>query len=118
MGDTNVSGGTGTVGVTVPAGCNWTAVSNSSWVTITSGAAGSGSGSVTYAVTPMTGTNSRTAALTIANQSFAIDQISGPLINSAATEGKNLIAAGINFDSGAVILTRKRVCTTARTRPH
>ena len=36
---------TGTVNVTAAQGCAWTAVSNSpTWITVTSGAAGSGSG--------------------------------------------------------------------------
>ena len=34
------------VAVTAPQGCPWTAISNASWITITSGAAGSGNGTV------------------------------------------------------------------------
>ena len=44
------TGGTGIVTVTADPGCDWTAVSNSSWISITGGASGSGSGAVTYIV--------------------------------------------------------------------
>src|SRR3954447_5965209 len=43
-----LSGGTGSVAVTSPGGCSWTAVSGPSWILITSGATGSGSGTVTF----------------------------------------------------------------------
>ncbi len=43
-------GGTGTVQVTAPAGCSWTAYSRADWVHITSGSTGSGNGTVTYSV--------------------------------------------------------------------
>src|SRR5436190_23969141 len=38
-------GGTGTITVSTGTGCTWSAVSNSSFITITSGALGNGSGS-------------------------------------------------------------------------
>ena len=47
---TNSSASGQTVSVTTTAGCNWTAVSNNSFITITGGASGTTSGSVTYSV--------------------------------------------------------------------
>ena len=49
---TSVSAGltNGTVTVTTTAGCNWTASSGVSWITVTSGASGSGTGTVGYSV--------------------------------------------------------------------
>ena len=44
-------GGGGFVSVIAPAGCNWTAASNDSWIIRTSGASGSGNGTVDYLVT-------------------------------------------------------------------
>jgi hypothetical protein len=45
------NGGTGSIHVTTQTGCNWTAGSpNVDWITITSGAGGSGDGSVGYTV--------------------------------------------------------------------
>jgi Glucose / Sorbosone dehydrogenase/Viral BACON domain len=70
-----VNGGTGTVTVTVPAGCDWTAVSNAAWITITGGASGNGSGDVTYSVAPYAGKpRNRNGTMTIAGQTFSIKQ--------------------------------------------
>ncbi len=71
---TSVSSGVnvGTVGVTSP--CAWTAVSNVGWVTITSGASGSGNGSVGYSVAANVGVGARTGTLTIATQTFTVNQ--------------------------------------------
>jgi hypothetical protein len=73
----DASGGTGTVNVTAPSGCGWTAKSNANWITITSGGSGSGNGSVTYAVAANTGTSQRTGTMTIAGKTFNVTQ-SGP----------------------------------------
>ena len=68
-------GGPGTVTVTVEAGCTWTAVSNDSWITVTSGASGSGNGTVTYSVAPYTGRpKNRNGTITIAGQTFTVKQ--------------------------------------------
>jgi plastocyanin len=69
------AGGTaGTVGVTAGAGCAWTAVSNSSFITVTVGASGTGNGSVSYAVAANPSTSPRTGTITIAGQTFTITQ--------------------------------------------
>jgi hypothetical protein len=67
-------GGAGTpVTVSAGTGCAWTAKSNDSWITITSGATGSGSGTVRYNVAKNDG-KKRTGTLTIADHTFTIDQ--------------------------------------------
>jgi len=70
------TGGTGSVAVTAPAGCNWSAVSNApTWLTITSGSSGSGNGTVVYSVGPYGGPpKKRTGTLTIAGQTFTVNQ--------------------------------------------
>lgn len=67
-------GGTGTVTVTANAACNWTAVSNSSFITITGGSNGSGNGTVTYSVAANGGTTSRNGSMTIAGRPFTVNQ--------------------------------------------
>ena len=68
------SGGAGTtVTVTTTAGCEWTAVSNASWLTITSGTPGDGSGSVNFTIAANTGAQ-RTGTLTIAGRTFTVTQ--------------------------------------------
>jgi Putative binding domain, N-terminal len=61
--------------VTAGAGCAWTAVSNDSWIAVTNGASGSGSGTVTYSVEPYTGKpKNRNGTITVAGQTFGIKQ--------------------------------------------
>ena len=67
------SGGTGSVGVTAPGGCAWTASSNAPWLSISSGASGSGNGNVNFTAAPNTGPG-RVGTLTIAGQTFTVNQ--------------------------------------------
>jgi YD repeat-containing protein len=69
----DAAGGTGTITVITQAGCNWTAQPGASWITITSGTSGSGSGAVAYSVS----TNNdvaRTGALAIGDQTLTVNQ--------------------------------------------
>jgi uncharacterized repeat protein (TIGR01451 family) len=67
------AGGTGTFPVSAVTGCTWTAVSNATWITITSGASGSGNGTVGYTVAPDTGAQ-RSGAITVAGQTFTVTE--------------------------------------------
>jgi hypothetical protein len=69
------TGGNGSAAVTTTAGCNWTATSNDTWITITSGATGSGNGTVNFTVSQNTRTTSRTGTVTIAGQTLTITQL-------------------------------------------
>jgi hypothetical protein len=67
-------GGSGSVTVTTVAGCTWTATSNApTFITVVTGSPGSGTGSVSYMVTPNP-SGSRTGTLTIAGQTFTVTQ--------------------------------------------
>jgi hypothetical protein len=68
------SGGTGGVSVTAASTCGWTAASSASWLTVTSGASGTGPGSVSYTVAANANSSSRTATLTIGGQVFTVTQ--------------------------------------------
>ena len=68
------AGGNGSVNVSVTGnGCDWTATSNAAWVTINSGATGSGIGTVNFTVAANTGF-SRTAYLIVGGQLVTITQ--------------------------------------------
>ncbi|MGH9941820.1 MAG: BACON domain-containing protein [Pyrinomonadaceae bacterium] len=67
------AGGAGSVNVTAGGGCAWTAASNASWITITSGASGAGNGTVNFTVAANNGT-ARTGTLTVAGQTFTVAQ--------------------------------------------
>jgi hypothetical protein len=45
--------------VTAGSTCDWTASSNAAWITVTSGASGSGNGTVSYSLTANTGAGGR-----------------------------------------------------------
>ncbi len=68
-----LAGGSGTVAVTAGAGCPWTAVSNASFITVTSGSSGSGNGTVGYTVAASAGAD-RTGTITIAGITFTVNQ--------------------------------------------
>jgi len=68
------TGGTATINVTTGAGCVYTATSDSTFVTITSGSTGSGSGTISYTVLPLSGASARTATITIGGVPFVIQQ--------------------------------------------
>lgn len=71
------SGATGSFSVSAPAGCAWTASESLSWVSITSGASGSGNGTVNYSVDPNTGA-ARSGTITVTQgsttQGFSVNQ--------------------------------------------
>jgi hypothetical protein len=68
------NGGTGSVDVTTAIGCNWTAVSNASWLTITAGASGTGSGTVRYTVAGNSTGLNRAGTMTVAGQTFTVNE--------------------------------------------
>jgi hypothetical protein len=68
-------GGTGVVKVTSStAQCDWTAAASVPWIAVVSGAAGTGSGSVAYAVAPNSTASARTGALAVGTQVHTITQ--------------------------------------------
>lgn len=75
----NANGGGDTVSVTVgtsAATCAWTAVSNASFITIKSGATGTGAGTVVLTIAPNPG-NTRSGTVTIAGQTVTVNQLAG-----------------------------------------
>ncbi|MEN3330809.1 MAG: hypothetical protein V7641_174 [Blastocatellia bacterium] len=73
---TSVSGvgGAGTISVFSGEHCAWQAVSNVSWIMITSGNAGIGNGVVTYSVAANPGTGGRAGTITIGGKTFSVKQ--------------------------------------------
>ena len=64
----------GSIAVTAPASCAWTAGSNAVFITITAGASGTGAGTVNYSVAANNTGSTRTGTVTIANQTFTVTQ--------------------------------------------
>ncbi len=70
-GNNNASG---TVNVTAGGNCAWTAVSNAQWLSISSGASGTGNGSVGFKATKNSTDAPRTGTLTVAGQTITVIQ--------------------------------------------
>lgn len=68
------SGGEGSISVSAPNGCSWTATSNVSWIGITSAQSFSGSGVVNYVVRDNVSNTPRSGNLNIAGQTFTLTQ--------------------------------------------
>ncbi len=129
LGASGVSVGAGTsfgnVGVTTGAACPWTALSNASWLAVTSGAVGTGNGSVGYSVAANAGVGSRIGTLTIAGQTFTVTQAGGGATVTVPDAPTGLVAAPGNgsasisftapaFDGGAAISSYTASCSVAR----
>jgi uncharacterized delta-60 repeat protein len=71
------SGEEGSLNVIAPAGCKWAAVSNSSWLTLTSDSNGSGNGEVSYVVRDNHTGSGRQGALAVAGHTFTVTQDGG-----------------------------------------
>jgi uncharacterized repeat protein (TIGR01451 family) len=100
-------GGDGTVAVTAPAGCGWQAVSNDSWLTITSGSSGTGNGMVGYNVATNSTGSPRTGTLTIAGLTFTVNQSNLSCSYSILPTSNSFPAAG---GSGSVSVTAPGGC--------
>jgi Viral BACON domain/Putative binding domain, N-terminal len=103
---------TGTVDVAALGGCAWTATSSAAWVTITSGASGSGNGTVGYSVAANPTTSSRTATLTIGGQSFTITQAAAPCTYAATPATHSIPAPG---GPATITLTTQAGCNWTAT---
>ena len=86
----------GSVLVSSPPGCpQWSASSPVPWVTITSGANGTGNGSVNFSVGAANADGgARSATLSIAGQSFVINQLSGCLFGVSPLKASVASGAG------------------------
>ncbi len=108
------SGGNGIVNVTSQAVCAWTAASNASWITVTSGASSSGNGAVAFTVATNATTTQRTGTLTIAGQTFTVTQAAPNALSSvsAASYQTPLAPDSIAAIFGTSLATRTEVAAT------
>ncbi len=103
------AGGTGFVAVTTDDGCTWTATTADSWITITSGTPGNGSGEVRYSVAVNSTSTSRTGTITIGGQVLSLYQAGtacswtlspkSATFTAAASNGSILVAANCAWNA-------------------
>ena len=102
--DVAASATTGTVAVTAGAGCTWTATSGVPWITVTSGASGTGNGPVGFSVAANTG-SARSGTMTIAGQTFTVNQAACTYSISPESDG-----VGPNDGAGSVNVSTTSSC--------
>lgn len=71
-------GGGGSVTVNTTAGCNWAVAEGEAWLTVTSGASGTGTGTVNFSATSNSVCGPRSALMIIGGQPFTVNQAGNP----------------------------------------
>jgi hypothetical protein len=88
----------GTFNVSATGGCGWTASSNVSWLTVTSGGSGIGDGTVHFTAAANPGGIARTGVITVGAQNFTVSESGGPARALAQ------VAAGSGLTTGFFVL--------------
>jgi|GEM_PF-1817476 len=89
----SAAGGTGSFQVATQSACSWSAVSSASWLTITSGASGTGAGAVVYTVAANPTALPRSATITVGTQTFTLTQAASACL-ALASSSVSVGAAG------------------------
>ncbi len=105
-----MSGGSGSVDLTTDVGCNWTAVSDVNWITLTSIANGSGSARVTFEVRENFTSSARSGTLTIAGLTYTVVQDAGLGEDCSYHISPTAIAYSSVGGSGTINVTCESVC--------
>ncbi len=108
-------GGTRGVQLNVPGGCNWNAVSNADWITLTAGNSGSGNGTINYYVASNNSPTARFGTISVANKTLLVEQegrtdtepptlkITSPTTASSyRTSNATLVISGTATDSSGI----------------
>jgi len=105
---------TGSVGVTTGTGCVWSATANVSWLSITAGASGTGSGTVQFSVAANTDTTPRAGTLTVAGQTFTVNQAAASVSCSYSLSAASQ-SVGAASATGSVNVTTGTRCMWSAT---
>jgi hypothetical protein len=68
------SGGVGDIHVSIPADCDWSAVSKAEWIRITTSELGPGKGTAAFSVDPNPTTNDREGVMVVAGKNFVVSE--------------------------------------------
>ncbi len=97
------AGGSGTIAVTAPTGCAWTASSLLSWASVTSGASGTGNGAVTIQAAVNSGVG-RSGSLTVAGFSLTVGQASATVTGLVFVGSMAQIASAGGWDTSLTLV--------------
>jgi hypothetical protein len=108
-----LSGAAGTIHLTAPDTCTWSATSDSPWLTITSGAAGTGSADIAYSAAINTGDAPRTGNITVGSETFVVFQKGISMCGFSISPGSSL--TDMNASSGTITVTTAAECSWTAT---
>jgi uncharacterized protein (TIGR03437 family) len=111
-------GGVGSVAVTVAGtSCSWNVATPSvSWVHVAGGSSSTSSGTVSYSVDSNTAASKRSTTLTIANQSYTVQQDVAPCTYALSSASSGTLAAG-GASASFVVTAAGTACTWSITLP-
>ena len=89
-----VAGGNGGTAVTVPAGCTWSAVPSAAWITVLTGATGSGNGNVTYSVTANPNGTTRNGTIAIGGKLLNVTQDAATCTSTVSSTSESFESTG------------------------
>ncbi len=103
----------GSVLLTTGTGCAWTAVSNASWIAVTSATSGSGTATVSYSVSANAG-SARTGTITIGGLTYTVNQASA-IVECSLSVSPTTVNAAASASSGSLAVTSGGGCSWAST---
>ena len=109
----SASGGNGIINVTAHPGCDWSVSGGPNWVVITSGASGTGNGTVNYQVLPNV-EGDQTASLVIAGQNFSVEEQAASISGLAFIGSLAHLAAEENWTTTFTLVNKSSTPATAR----
>jgi hypothetical protein len=99
------AGASGSLTVTATGtACSWTAQSSASWLTITSGTSGIGTGTIAFTVAPNASTQSRTASIAVGGKTYTVTQSAAALQTINVATVAELQAAVANLTSNTTVV--------------
>jgi hypothetical protein len=104
---------TGSVDVTTGTSCTWSATANVSWLSVTAGASGTGNGTVQFSVAENTDPTSRAGTLTVAGQTFTVNQAAASVTCSYSLSSTSVSAPAAAGSSSVDITTASSCAWTA-----
>jgi hypothetical protein len=105
--------GSGTISITTNPGCYWSVTNLPNWVTLTSAAAGTGSGTVTYDLAPNL-VGDRSGSLMIGGLSFTIEQQAASIPGLSFIGSMPQIVAEENWTTEITLVNKGASAATAR----
>ena len=109
----SASSSTGSVDVTAGTSCTWSATANVSWLSVTAGASGTGNGTVQFSVAANTDPTSRAGTLTVAGQTFTVNQAAAAVSCSYSLSSTSVSAPAAAGSSSVDITTTSSCGWTA-----